>query len=621
MQAECERQLELAPQEPQALAELAALLLQAGDSPRAQVLLLRALAALEARCDADPLDVAALVQRGGVLARLGRDAEALDALDAAAALDPDDYAAAVALANALLCGNDFSRAAAAARRAVALAPPEAPNRAALRSNLAAALNRVHRYRESCAVLDEMVAQDGERADALCNLANAQVCLGEQEAGVATARRACALDPEAHLPRRTLAAALAYHPETTGAAMLAAARHAAANAAPPGVPPWRPRDPRGAGRRLRVGLLSAALKTHPVGWLTVAGFEALDRRQFALVCLGQAESADPMQRRFRAAAEEWHVVDALPPAERVARLRALELDLVIEMGGYGDQGMIGACAARVAPVQVKWVGMQSHSTGTPGIDWMLTDRWETPAELAPLYSERLLTLPDGYVCYAPPPHAPALAPLPALARGHATFGCFNNLAKITPRVVAAWAAILRDLPHARLVLKTHQFDDRATCDTIAAKFAAHGTAADRVECRGASSHRALLAEYADIDIVLDPFPYCGGLTTCEALWMGVPVVTMPGDTFASRHSASHLCNVGLDDWVAADLAAYHALALRRAADLPALAALRAGLRQRMRASPLCDAARFGAGLGAALRHAWHDWCGRPGVPRTLAPTST
>jgi len=505
-------------------------------------------------------------------------------------------------------GGDFTRAVDALRRAVALAPPDAPNLATLTSNYAAALTRVHRYREACEVLTETLAQHGDRLYPLCNLANALICLGQQEAGVALARHACVVEPELHAPRSALASALAYHPDVTGKAMLEAARAAAANAAPAGVPPWRPRPTTGSpSRRLRVGLMSATLKTHPVGWLTLAGLEALDPREFALVCLAQPESADPMQRRFRAAAAEWHVVDTLPAADRVLLLRTLELDILIELGGYGDLSMMGAAAARVAPVQVKWVGMQSHSTGVAAIDWMLTDRWETPEHLASLYSERLLTLPDGYVCYAPPPHAPEVAVLPALARGGVTFGCFNNLAKITPRVVAAWAAILRDLPQARLVLKTHQFDDRLTARGMTEAFAAHGVAAARIVLRGASPHQALLAEYADIDIVLDPFPYSGGLTSCEALWMGVPIVTMPGETFASRHSTSHMSNLGLADWVAPDLAAYHAMALRRAADLPALAALRVGLRARMRASPLCDATRFGAGLGAALRHAWHDHC--------------
>jgi predicted O-linked N-acetylglucosamine transferase (SPINDLY family) len=187
----------------------------------------------------------------------------------------------------------------------------------------------------------------------------------------------------------------------------------------------------------------------------------------------------------------------------------------------------------------------------------------------------------------------------------TFGCFNNLAKITPATVAAWARVLARVPDSRLLLKTHQFSDPVTSARMRAAFAACGVDPARIETRGSSSLRAQLAQHADIDIVLDPFPYSGGLTTCEALWMGVPVVTMPGESFASRHSASHLSNVGLPEWIAGDVDEYVDIAADRAADLPGLRRLRAELRPRMRASPLCDAPRFAANLAAALRFAWQQ----------------
>jgi predicted O-linked N-acetylglucosamine transferase (SPINDLY family) len=282
----------------------------------------------------------------------------------------------------------------------------------------------------------------------------------------------------------------------------------------------------------VGLLSATLKTHPVGWLTIAGFENLDPTAFDLVCLGPPESNDPIQRRFRAIASQWHVVDTEERAALARRIRSLGIDILIDLGGYGDRGLIGACADRPAPVQIKWVGMQNHSTGLPEMDWMISDRWETPPDLAHHYSERLLILPDGYVCYSPPPYAPEVTPLPAMARSHVTFGCFNNTAKITPVVIATWARVLHAVPDARLVLKAHQLGEASVRDRILAAFAADGIDPSRVEARGGSSHRALLAEYGDIDLVLDPFPYSGGLTTCEALWMGVPTVTMPGETFTT-----------------------------------------------------------------------------------------
>ena len=290
-----------------------------------------------------------------------------------------------------------------------------------------------------------------------------------------------------------------------------------------------------------------------------------------------------------------------------RICDLDIDILVEMSGYGDRGLIAACAHRPAPVQIKWVGMQNHSTGLAKMDWIITDRWETPPEHAPFYSERLLVLPDGYVCYSPPPYAPDVVPLPALTRGHITFGCFNNIAKITPLVIATWARMLRAVPDSRLILKAHQFAEPATTEHFLAAFAARGIAADRLDLRAGSPHRDLLAQYGAIDIVLDPFPYSGGLTTCEALWTGVPTVTIPGETFASRHSASHMSNAGLADWVFPDLDAYVTRAVAAASDIPAPAALRATLRAQVRASPLCDAPRFGRSLGSALRRAWHDWC--------------
>jgi protein O-GlcNAc transferase len=391
----------------------------------------------------------------------------------------------------------------------------------------------------------------------------------------------------------------------GAEMLAATKAHAARLprGPVGQFPNKP-DP---ARRLRVGLLSGSLRVHPVGWLTVAGFEALDPSEFALIGLTQRTSRDWIAGRFRSATAEWHEVGRLDDAALSARIRELAIDIVIDLGGYGDSGRMPALARRAAPVQVKWVGMQSHSTGLAEMDWFLTDRWQTPEGFERFYCERLLRLRDGYVCYSPPPYAPDVTELPALQFGAVTFGCLNNLAKITPSVIATWSRVLRRVAGSRLLLKTHQFDEAVARDDVAAAFARHGIGAERLVLAGASPHRAFLEEYNRVDLQLDPFPYSGGLTTCEALWMGVPTITLPGETFASRHSLSHLSNVGLTDWVARDPAEYEHLAIAKAADLPGLAALRRGLRARVAGSALCDAPRFGRSLAAALRLAWGEWC--------------
>jgi protein O-GlcNAc transferase len=549
----------------------------------------------------DPLNAVLPAARGALLERLGRRPEAIDALETATALAPGAKLPAALLGDALARSNRLREAEAALRRASELDP----DNQALRDARATVLFRMHRHAEARTELLASLKRNGEQVNELCNLANATTCLGLQEEGVELSRRAIATAPGAVVPLRVLCNTLPYRDGITGGELLEALKECSQR-----LP--RERLPRFANvpdpaRSLRVGLLSGSLTAHPVGWLTVAGLETLDPAGFAVVCLAQNGAQDWMARRFRALASQWHDVDGLNDKALAVQARELGIDILIDLGGYGDAARMPACAYRMAPVQMKWVGMQNHSSGLAEMDWIITDRWETPPELEHVYSERPLRLPDGYVCYSAPTYAPGVVPLPALTGGHITFGCFNNLAKITPRVIATWCTILHRLPGARLVLKTHQLSDAPTAERVLATFAGHGIAAARLELRGPSGHRAFLGEYNDIDIVLDPFPYSGGLTTCEALWMGVPTITVPGEIFASRHSMSHLSNAGLADWVAPDVAAYVELAVAKASDIEALAALRSRLRAQVKASPLCDAPRFGRNLGAALRFAWQDWC--------------
>jgi predicted O-linked N-acetylglucosamine transferase (SPINDLY family) len=218
------------------------------------------------------------------------------------------------------------------------------------------------------------------------------------------------------------------------------------------------------------------------------------------------------------------------------------------------------------------------------------------------------MPEGYLCYDPPDPAPPVGPLPSLTNVYATFGSFNNLAKITPEVVAVWAEILRRAPAARLVLKYRGLGDPTVRRRYLDLFAAHGVEPQRLELLPPSPYAEYLATYHQADVALDPFPFSGSVTTCEALWMGVPVITCPFETLASRHSLSHLSSVGLTELVARDLDEYVELAVSLAADLPRLALLRAGLRERMAASPLCDGKRFARHLASLLHEVWQRWVG-------------
>jgi protein O-GlcNAc transferase len=553
-------------------------------------------------CEQNPLNPVILLGYGMLLERVGRRSEAIDALEAATELSPDELIP-LRLLGGILARSTRTRQAEKVLRRLNVLDPDNPQ---ILNDLAAVLMRVHQHAEARALLQEGINLHGPHTAVLCNLANATVCVGLQDEAVQIARQAIEGDPRAVMTRRALCNTLPYRAGTTGAELLAAMRDC--SSALPRVAQAPLRNSPDPTRPLVVGLLSGTLRSHPVGWLTVAGIETLDPDQFSVICLVQnAAPEDPIARRYRAAARDWVEIDSLGDVALMETARARGIDILIDLGGYGDAARMAACANRLAPVQIKWVGMQTHSSGLAEMDWFLTDRWETPDGFEPLYSEKLLRMPDGYVCYSPPSHAPDVVGSPALTNHHVTFGCFNNLAKITPLTIQTWAEILRRVPASRLILKTHQLSDLPTADGLLASFSALGIDRDRIELRGSSGHRAFMGEYGHVDIVLDPFPYSGGLTTCEALWMGVPTITLPGEIFASRHSASHMSNAGLPDWVTGSVAEYIEMAVTRAADVPALATLRASLRETVRRSPLCDAPRFGQNLGAALRRAWQVWC--------------
>jgi predicted O-linked N-acetylglucosamine transferase (SPINDLY family) len=573
------------------------------------------LARLAIACEHTPLNPALQVGRGMLLDALGRKVEAIDALEAATEMAPDAVVPLRLLSKLLARSGPLDYAEKVMWRLCTLDPGNRHES----NNHAAVLMKMHRFAEARVILLENLKRHGPSENVLCNLANTTACLGEQDEAANIARQAIEREPSAVLPRRALCSVLPYCDGVSGTMLLKAMQDCSAVLS---------RTPRSEcenspeqSRPLIVGLLSGSLRSHPVGWLTVAGFEALDLDQFTLVCFAQNTSPkDPMTRRFRAAARDWIEIDSLSDIALTDLARAMKIDILIDLGGYGEAARMSACANRLAPVQIKWVGMQSHSSGLAEMDWFLTDRWETPEGFERFYSERLLRLPEGYVCYSPPPHAPDVVETPALKNGFVTFGCFNNLAKITPRVMRTWANILYRVPSGRLILKTHQLSDAPTANRLRANFAELGISVDRIELRGSSGHRSFMGEYGDVDIVLDPFPYSGGLTTCEALWMGVPTVTLPGEIFASRHSTSHLSNAGLADWVTASVDDYIEMAVARASDPASLAHLRSGLREQVRRSPLCDAPRFGRSLGAALREAWRAWCLERGTATACLPSA-
>ncbi len=361
------------------------------------------------------------------------------------------------------------------------------------------------------------------------------------------------------------------------------------------------------RPLRIGFVSGDLRQHPVGFFFISVAEALaPSPTLELYAYPTTRASDPMTEAFRAAFHHWVPIPGLDDDEAAARILADGIDILVDLSGHTGKHRLGLFARKPAPVQVTWLGYFG-TTGLTQIDYLLAGPWDVPLGEEPEFSETIWRLPHTRLCFSRPQVAVPVAPLPTLTVGHLTFGCFNNIRKVTDRVVALWARVLKALPDARLFLKTKQLDGEAGRAAIAARFLAEGLTADRLILEGTSAFADYLGAYGRVDIALDPFPYTGGTTSIQALWMGVPVLTLAGDRLLARQGESMLRALGLEEWVAATEADYVERAVRLGQALEPLQSLRAELRDRLEKSPLMNAPRFAVDLEAAFRAIWIGWC--------------
>ena len=447
----------------------------------------------------------------------------------------------------------------------------------------------------------------ENADTLLNLGNALKDQGRIDEALTWYRRAVDAAPARAEVLCNLLHAAQYRADASLALLAEVHTEYEQRFARPLRSTWQPHlQSREPGRRLRLGFVSPDFSRHPVGFFLIRVLEHLDRRQCEVVCYSNRSKADEMTHRFQAAAELWRDVAGLSDGDLADRIRSDQIDMLFDLSGHTAHNRLLVFARKPAPIQISWLGYEG-TTGLSAMDYVLADRFEIPVDAEPFYVERVLRMPHGFACYDPPADAPPVGPLPALTQGSVTFGSFNNLAKLTPAVVQLWAKLLQRLPDSRLLLKFHGLDDGQVRQQVCDRFAACGVSPQRLELQGPSPHPAYLAEYNRVDLALDPFPFNGGVTTCAALWMGVPVITCPGETFASRHSLSHLTNAGLTGTIARNHDESIELAVGLARDLPRLAAMRSGLRAQVAASPLCNGQQFASDLLSLLRGVWQQWC--------------
>ena len=371
------------------------------------------------------------------------------------------------------------------------------------------------------------------------------------------------------------------------------------------------------RPLRVGLVSGDFhRQHPVNLFMLPLLERLDRHAFAVSVYHTGSMHDEYTARAQTAAQQWIEAGRLDDPALNQRIRADEIDLLIDLAGHTASHRLSVFALRSAPVQLTFLGYP-HSTGLERIDWLIGDPVVSPAEHGPLFSEGIAQLPASVFCWSPvddyplPPARPAEAPL--------VLGSFNNILKLSPRTIALWAAILRDLPQARLLLKAPSLSDASVLARFTGLFAAEGIGAERLILEGPEELGAMMRRYGEVDIALDPTPYNGGTTTLQALWMGVPVIALRGGNFVGRMGASFLTSLGQPNWIADDDDGYRAIARQLTADLPGLRQGRTALRERMARSGLADLDRYSAAVQALLRRVWRAHCNGSGERLLAAET--
>uniref|UniRef100_A0A7C4RU32 protein O-GlcNAc transferase n=1 Tax=Desulfatirhabdium butyrativorans TaxID=340467 RepID=A0A7C4RU32_9BACT len=361
------------------------------------------------------------------------------------------------------------------------------------------------------------------------------------------------------------------------------------------------------RRIRIGFVSADFRTHSVAFFLMPFLVGYDRKRFEVFCYSNGKTVDETTQKMQALVDHWRNIMPLSDEDAARTIQADRIDILVDLAGHSGYNRLPVFALKPAPVQVTWLGYP-NTTGLTRIDYRLTDAWvDPPGDPDRLHTERLVRLPDGFLCYQAPSDCPEVSDLPAAQTGRITFGSFNNHVKITSYTIRLWSRILHAVHNSRLVLKSSVKQDTSRMDAIMKDFLAQGIEPERITFLEYLPLKEHFAAYHGIDIALDTFPYNGTTTTCEALYMGVPVAALSGNSHAGRVSAGILTQIGLVDWVATDEEALVKLVVEKASHIEGLQNLRMQLRQKMQTSTLMDRQRFVRNLQQAFEEMWERWC--------------
>lgn len=367
----------------------------------------------------------------------------------------------------------------------------------------------------------------------------------------------------------------------------------------------------ADHRPRIGYVSPDFYGHAVGQFIEPILATHDKNKFDVFCYSDNFHTDETTARMKALVSNWRQVNQMNDEDVARMIHADGIDILVDLAGHTALNRLGVFIRKPAPIQVTWIGYP-NTTGLSTMDYRITDALADPIGAADaLHTEKLLRLPECFSCFQTPRQSPDVGPLPALANGFITIGSFNNFAKITPRVMRVWIDIMNRVPGSRLLLKNRSLDNPRLKQLILDELCKHGADAKRVDLRSPDiSPMEHLNGYNLLDIALDSFPYNGTTTTCEALWMGAPVIALAGNNHVSRVGVSQMTNLGLPELIARDTNDYVNIAVALANDLPRLAALRLGMRERLKNSPLMNVTRFTKNLEDAYEVIWKKYLTEP-----------
>ena len=599
-------------------ADLADAHVNLADVQRSRGLVESAIEHLRTAARVDAGSVQARRALGQLLLDAGRGADALACFREIAVIEPTSARAHYELGNALMADGRVDEAIDRFSQAVQLDGRDANAHV----NLGYALSEARRYEEAGQCFSRALELDPELVEAHNNLGGILQMQGRLRPAMQAYERALGIAPNQFYVRSNYLTCLNYHEEADPTEVFAAHRDWAERLAAtlPAAERPAPANP-DPERALRIGYVSADFRFHSVAFFMSALLEAHDRDRVETFCYANVPEPDSNTERLIALADHWRDVAPLDDDEMAALIRRDSIDVLVDLSGHTVGNRLAVFARRPAPIQVTYLGYP-NTTGLTAMDYRLTDEITDPEGGSEhLHSEQPIRLPNGFLCYQPLPTAPdvrAREPDRPI-----TFASFNELLKITPPMVAAWCRILERTPGSRLLVKGTTLADEGTRRRVAERFVEHGIQEGRLELIGRTptleSHLEL---YNRVDIGLDTYPYNGTTTTCEALWMGVPVVSLAGHVHASRVGLSLLKKVGLDDLVTDDIDAYVDIAAELAADAGRRRELRAELRDRMAASRLMDAEGFTRDLENVFRQMWRRVCadaaaGEPGA-ETAAP---